>query len=82
MSNIRAGSQTGLTLVTGATGFVGAGLVAKLARDGVETLACVRGDLASLPGDVRVVPVSELTANTGNYSARCRPSNWIQPKLG
>jgi nucleoside-diphosphate-sugar epimerase len=64
MSNIRAGSQTGLTLVTGATGFVGAGLVAKLARDGVETLACVRGDMASLPGEVRVVPVSELTANT------------------
>ena len=65
MTNIRADSQTGLTLVTGATGFVGAGLVARLASDGVETLACVRGDLVSLPVNVRVVPVSELTANAG-----------------
>jgi nucleoside-diphosphate-sugar epimerase len=64
MPNIRAGSQTGLTLVTGATGFVGAGLLARLARDGVKTLACVRGESVLLPGDVRVVPVSEITANT------------------
>jgi nucleoside-diphosphate-sugar epimerase len=64
MPNILAGSQTGLTLVTGATGFVGAGLLARLARDGVKTLACVRGELVLLPGDVRVVPVSEINANT------------------
>ena len=64
ISNILAGSQTGLTLITGATGFVGSGVVARLAREGVETLACVRDDMASLPEGVRVVPVGELTANT------------------
>jgi nucleoside-diphosphate-sugar epimerase len=64
MSNIRAGSQTGLTLITGATGFVGSGVVARLAGEGVETLACVRDGMVSMPGDVRVVPVAELTANT------------------
>jgi nucleoside-diphosphate-sugar epimerase len=53
MSNIRAGSQTGLTLITGATGFVGPGVVARLAGEGVETLACVRGgDSVSMPKGV------------------------------
>jgi len=64
MSNIRAVSQTGLTLITGATGFVGSGVVARLAGEGVETLAGVRGDMVSMPEGVRVVPVAELTANT------------------
>jgi nucleoside-diphosphate-sugar epimerase len=64
MSNICAVSQTGLTLITGATGFVGSGVVARLAGEGVETLACVRGDMVSMPEGVRVVPVAELTANT------------------
>ncbi len=64
MSNIRAGSQTGLTLITGATGFVGSGVFARLAEEGVETPVCVRGDMASMPEGVRVVPVAELTANT------------------
>ena len=63
MSNIRAGSQTGLTLITGATGFVGSGVVARLAGAGVETLACVRGDMVSMLEGVRVVPVAELTTN-------------------
>ena len=64
MSNIRAGSQTGLTLITGTTGFVGSGVVARLAGEGVQTLACVRGDMVSMPEGVRAVPVAELTANT------------------
>ena len=61
MSNIRAGSQTGLTLITG---FVGSSVTARLAAYGVETLACVRGDTVSMPEGVRGVPVVELTANT------------------
>jgi nucleoside-diphosphate-sugar epimerase len=64
MSNTRASSQIGLTLITGATGFVGTGLVSRLTRDGVETLACVRGDLVSHPENVRVLTVHEITANT------------------
>jgi len=48
MSNIRAGSQTGLTLITGATGFVGSGVVARLAEEGIETLACLRRDMVSM----------------------------------
>lgn len=64
MSNIRACSQTGLTLITGGTGFVGYSVIARLAADGVETLACVRGDMVSMPDGVRVVPVADLTANT------------------
>jgi nucleoside-diphosphate-sugar epimerase len=64
MFNFRAVSQTGLTLITGATGFVDSGVVARLAGAGVETLACVRGDMVSMLEGVRVVPVAELTANT------------------
>ena len=64
MSNIGAGRQTGLTLITGTTGFVGSGVVARLAGEGVETLACVRGDMVSMPEGVRVVRVAELTADT------------------
>jgi nucleoside-diphosphate-sugar epimerase len=64
MSNIRAVSQTGLTLITGAAGFVGSGVVARLAAEGVETLACVRRDIVTMPEGVRIVPVVELTANT------------------
>jgi nucleoside-diphosphate-sugar epimerase len=64
MLNVREVSQTGLTLITGATGFVGSGVVARLSAGGVETLACVRGDLVAMPERVRVVPVAELTANT------------------
>lgn len=64
MFNIRAGSQTGLTLFTGATGFVGSSVTARLAAYGVETLACVRDDMVSMPEGVRVVPVAGFTANT------------------
>ena len=35
MFNIRAVSQTGLTLITGATGFVGSGVVARLVADDI-----------------------------------------------
>jgi nucleoside-diphosphate-sugar epimerase len=64
MPNIFGSSETGLTLITGATGFVGSGVVARLAAHGVETLACVRGAMASMPEGVRVVPLGELNANT------------------
>ena len=64
ISNIGAGSQSGLTLITGATGFVGSSVTARLAAYGVETLACVHDDLVSMPEGVRVVPVAELNAKT------------------
>ena len=64
MSNIRAGSQTGLTLITGATGFVGSGVVARLAADDVETLSCVRRDIDSMQEGKRDMQVAETTANT------------------
>jgi nucleoside-diphosphate-sugar epimerase len=64
MANMPLVEQSGLTLITGATGFVGSGVVARLAGEGVETLACVRGDMVSMPKGVRIVPVAELTANT------------------
>ncbi len=51
-------------MITGATGLVGSGLVARLAAEGVETLACVRREMVPMPEGVRVVPVAELTANT------------------
>jgi nucleoside-diphosphate-sugar epimerase len=50
-------------MITGATGFVGSGLVARLASEGVETLACVRSDMISFPEGVRVLPLAELTVN-------------------
>jgi len=56
--------QNGSILITGATGFVGSAVVAKLAAGGVQTVACVRRAVASMPDCVRVVSVSELTANT------------------
>jgi nucleoside-diphosphate-sugar epimerase len=64
MANNLTGIQIGLTLITGATGFVGSAVIARLAAEGVETLACMRGDTVSMPEGVRVVPVIELTANT------------------
>ena len=50
-------------LITGATGFVGSALVARLAREGIETRACVRRDDASLPEGVHTVQVAGLTAD-------------------
>ena len=64
MANNRTGSQIGLTLITGANGFVGSGVVARLAAEGVETLACVRGDTNLMPEGVNVLHSVELTANT------------------
>jgi len=52
-----------MILVTGATGFVGAALVAGLARDGVETRACVRRDGATMPDSVETVRIGGLTAD-------------------
>ena len=64
MSNIRPGSQTGLTLITGATGFVGPSVTARLAAYGVEMLAVVRRDTDRIHASVRDMLVAELTANT------------------
>ena len=52
-----------MILVTGATGFVGSAVVAKLAREGIETRACVRRDGLRLPEGVHTVLVGDLTAN-------------------
>jgi len=54
----------GLILVTGATGFVGSALVATLARERIETRACVRRDDASIPDGVHTVQVSDLSRDT------------------
>ena len=51
-------------LVTGATGFVGSGVVSRLAAEDVETLACVRRDIDPMQEGVRDMLVAELTANT------------------
>lgn len=61
-----------MILVTGATGFVGSSLVARLAREGLETRACVRGGDACMPADVQVVRVVGLTAD----------SDWSQAVAG
>ncbi|NMM13765.1 MAG: SDR family oxidoreductase [Rhodoferax sp.] len=67
MSPKTAVNQDGLILVTGATGFVGSSLVARLVREGIETRACVRRDEASTPDGVSTVNVGELTADV-NWS--------------
>ena len=53
-----------MILVTRATGFVGAALVARLARDGIETRACARRNDVSMPDGVHTVQVGGLTADT------------------
>lgn len=58
MSNISAVSQVGLMLITGATSFVGSGVIVQLAAECVETLTCVCRDIVSTPKGVRIVPVA------------------------
>jgi nucleoside-diphosphate-sugar epimerase len=53
-----------MILVTGATGFVGDALVARLAREGLETRACVRRNDAPMPDGVHSVQVGDFTADT------------------
>ena len=55
---------TNSVLVTGAAGFVGSRLVHRLAAEEVETLACVRRDIAPVREGVRDILVADLTANT------------------
>lgn len=53
-----------MILVTGASGFVGAAVIARLARDGTETRACVRRGDICMPDGVHAVRVNDLTAAT------------------
>ena len=53
-----------MILVTGATGFVGAALVERLAREGVETRACIRRNDVFMPVGIHTVLVEDLTVNT------------------
>lgn len=54
-----------MMLVTGATGFVGSAVVARLVRDGVEVRACVRraGAIATR-SEVQTVQVGDLTGDS------------------
>lgn len=53
-----------MILVTGATGFVGSALVARLAREGIGTRACVRRNDASIPDCVHTMQVGDLNTDT------------------
>jgi nucleoside-diphosphate-sugar epimerase len=64
MAHRLAVSGVDLVLVTGATGFVGSAVVARLARDGVETRACVRRENVNLPNGVHAVQTGDLTGDT------------------
>lgn len=63
MALSRTAIGSGLILVTGATGFVGSALVARLVREGTETRACVRRNDVSMPESVHTVQVAGLTAD-------------------
>ena len=58
-----------MILVTGATGFVGSALVARLVRDGLETRACVRRNDAPMPDGIHIAQVVGLTADADWSSA-------------
>lgn len=53
-----------MILVTGASGFVGSALVARLARDGIKAMACFRQYDACVPDGIKSVRVGELTFDT------------------
>ncbi len=60
----RMGSSLPRVLVTGATGFVGSALCARLLRDGWAVCTGVRRIGAQLPAGVQAFPVSDLNADT------------------
>lgn len=53
-----------MILVTGATGFVGSALIARLARDGLEVRAAVRRMDVPMPKGVSAIQVDDLSADT------------------
>jgi len=53
-----------MILVTGVTGFVSSALVARLARDGIETHSCVRRNDVTAPDGVHTMQVGDLNADT------------------
>src|SRR5687768_4295011 len=63
--------RTGLrVLLTGATGFIGRALSARLATEGARVRAAVRGT-ARLPSGVEGIAVGELSGST-DWSEACR----------
>ena len=63
MTHMSAVSGVNLVLVIGATGFVGSALVARLARDGIDTRACVRRESVTLPDGVQTVRAGDMTGD-------------------
>lgn len=53
-----------VVLVTGATGFIGAALVARLARDGVETRVSVRGSATTFPRKIEISKIQDISSDT------------------
>ena len=50
-------------LIAGASGFIGSAILARLRSEGYETLACVRSDRDSAPGDVQVIDFAAATTD-------------------
>ncbi len=63
--------ESGLILVTGATGFVGSAVIARLAREKIQARACVRRDGIVIPEGIQAVKVCDLSAD----------NDWRQPLI-
>jgi nucleoside-diphosphate-sugar epimerase len=64
--------STGMVLVTGATGFLGSALAARLAREGPKTRLCVRGSTMAFPHSLEISKIEDMTSQT----------NWTQALSG